>query len=60
MAGEANDTARRQITQVFVHSKVVAVDDRWAMVGSADLDGVSLHSYGDDFRGGWGGGYSVG
>jgi hypothetical protein len=51
VAGEANDTARRQITQVFVHSKVVAVDDRWAMVGSANLDGVSLRSYGDDFRG---------
>jgi hypothetical protein len=27
------------------------VDDRWAMVGSANLDGVSLHSYGDDFSG---------
>lgn len=39
------------INQVFVHSKVVAVDDRWATVGSANLDGVSLHSYGDDFTG---------
>jgi phosphatidylserine/phosphatidylglycerophosphate/cardiolipin synthase-like enzyme len=42
---------RRMINQVFVHSKVVAIDDRWAMVGSANLDGVSLHSYGDDFTG---------
>jgi phosphatidylserine/phosphatidylglycerophosphate/cardiolipin synthase-like enzyme len=50
--GEADAAGRRDITQVFVHSKVVVVDDRWAMVGSANLDGVSLHSYGDDF-GGW-------
>jgi phosphatidylserine/phosphatidylglycerophosphate/cardiolipin synthase-like enzyme len=41
----------RRINQVFVHSKVVVVDDRWATVGSANLDGVSLHSYGDDFSG---------
>jgi phosphatidylserine/phosphatidylglycerophosphate/cardiolipin synthase-like enzyme len=41
----------RRLNQVFVHSKVVTVDDRWAMVGSANLDGVSLHSYGDDFSG---------
>jgi phosphatidylserine/phosphatidylglycerophosphate/cardiolipin synthase-like enzyme len=39
------------INQVFVHSKVVLVDDRWAMVGSANLDGVSLETYGDDFSG---------
>lgn len=38
-----------QVNQVFVHSKVVTVDDRWATVGSANLDGVSLHSYGHDF-----------
>jgi Phosphatidylserine/phosphatidylglycerophosphate/cardiolipin synthases and related enzymes len=43
--------APRQVNQVFVHSKVVLVDDRWALVGSANLDGVSLHSYGDDFTG---------
>jgi phosphatidylserine/phosphatidylglycerophosphate/cardiolipin synthase-like enzyme len=40
---------RRQLNQVFVHSKIVAIDDRWLLVGSANLDGVSLHSYGDDF-----------
>jgi phosphatidylserine/phosphatidylglycerophosphate/cardiolipin synthase-like enzyme len=40
---------RRRLSQVFVHSKVVVIDDRWALVGSANLDGVSLHSYGDDF-----------
>jgi len=39
------------INQVFVHSKVVAIDDAWAMVGAANLDGLSLHSYGDDFTG---------
>jgi phosphatidylserine/phosphatidylglycerophosphate/cardiolipin synthase-like enzyme len=39
----------RRLNQVFVHSKVVAIDDRWALLGSANLDGVSLHSYGDDF-----------
>jgi hypothetical protein len=44
-------TAARAINQVFVHSKVVTIDDNWATVGSANLDGVSLHSYGDDFSG---------
>ena len=39
------------INQVFVHSKVVIIDDQWGMVGSANLDGVSLDSYGDDFSG---------
>jgi len=39
------------VSQVFVHSKVLVVDDSWAMVGSANLDGVSLYSYGDDFAG---------
>ena len=37
------------LNQLFVHSKVVTVDDGWAMVGAANLDGLSLHSYGDDF-----------
>ena len=39
------------VNQLFVHSKVITVDDEWATVGSANLDGVSLHSYGDDFAG---------
>lgn len=39
------------LNQVFVHSKVVTIDDRWALVGAANLDGLSLHSYGDDFTG---------
>ncbi|MDQ6830304.1 MAG: phospholipase D-like domain-containing protein [Gemmatimonadota bacterium] len=39
------------LNQIFVHSKVVTIDDQWATVGTANLDGVSLHSYGDDFRG---------
>ena len=40
---------RREITQVFVHSKVAVIDDAWATTGTANLDGASLHSYGDDF-----------
>jgi phosphatidylserine/phosphatidylglycerophosphate/cardiolipin synthase-like enzyme len=47
----ARTPERTQLNQVFVHSKVVAVDDVWATAGSANLDGVSLHSYGDDFTG---------
>ena len=47
----ARGPERTQLNQVFVHSKVVAVDDVWATAGSANLDGVSLHSYGDDFTG---------
>ena len=37
------------VNQIFVHSKVLIIDDECALVGSANLDGVSLHSYGDDF-----------
>ncbi len=40
-----------ELNQIFVHSKVMIVDDSWALIGSANLDGVSLHSYGDDFAG---------
>ena len=47
----AERNSRRDINQVFVHSKVVLIDDKWAMCGSANLDGVSLHSYGADFAG---------
>ncbi len=39
------------MNQVFVHSKVVTIDDAWALVGAANLDGLSLYSYGDDFIG---------
>ena len=39
------------VNQLFVHSKVLLVDDTWVTIGSANLDGVSLHSYGDDFSG---------
>ncbi|HEY4305517.1 MAG TPA: phospholipase D-like domain-containing protein [Gemmatimonadaceae bacterium] len=41
---------RIELTQTFIHSKVGIVDDRWATIGSANLDGASLHSYGDDFE----------
>jgi phosphatidylserine/phosphatidylglycerophosphate/cardiolipin synthase-like enzyme len=50
-AAPCDASGRTVINQVFVHSKVVVVDDRWAMVGSANLDGVSLQTYGDDFSG---------
>jgi phosphatidylserine/phosphatidylglycerophosphate/cardiolipin synthase-like enzyme len=49
--GDGSLASHRDINQIFVHSKVLAVDDIWATVGSANLDGVSLHSYGDDFEG---------
>lgn len=39
------------VNQLFVHSKLLVIDDRWLTMGSANLDGVSLHSYGDDFTG---------
>jgi phosphatidylserine/phosphatidylglycerophosphate/cardiolipin synthase-like enzyme len=38
------------LNQVFVHSKLIVADDRWATFGSANIDGVSLHSYGADFQ----------
>jgi phosphatidylserine/phosphatidylglycerophosphate/cardiolipin synthase-like enzyme len=50
-SGSRNCEAGVSLNQIFVHSKIVTVDDRVAIVGSANLDGVSLHSYGDDFSG---------
>ncbi|HET7461774.1 MAG TPA: phosphatidylserine/phosphatidylglycerophosphate/cardiolipin synthase family protein [Longimicrobium sp.] len=38
-----------ELTQLFIHSKTAVIDDAWATLGTANLDGVSLHSYGDDF-----------
>jgi phosphatidylserine/phosphatidylglycerophosphate/cardiolipin synthase-like enzyme len=49
-SAELRDAGVRALNQVFVHSKVIVVDDVWATVGSANVDGVSLHSYGDDFE----------
>jgi hypothetical protein len=46
----STDATRIELTQTFIHSKVSIVDDWWATVGSANLDGASLHSYGDDFE----------
>ena len=51
VAPDARGAGPATLNQVFVHSKVVVVDDVWATGGSANLDGVSLHSYGDDFTG---------
>ena len=50
-SASALDASRWSINQLFVHSKVLIVDDQWLTTGSANLDGVSLHSYGHDFRG---------
>jgi phosphatidylserine/phosphatidylglycerophosphate/cardiolipin synthase-like enzyme len=51
-AAEGRSDAGVMLNQVFVHSKVVVVDNHWAIVGSANLDGVSLDSYGSDFSSG--------
>jgi phosphatidylserine/phosphatidylglycerophosphate/cardiolipin synthase-like enzyme len=40
-----------RINQLFIHSKVMIVDDEWAAVGTSNLDGVSMGDYGDDFSG---------
>lgn len=40
-----------RINQLFIHSKVVVIDDTWAAVGTSNLDGVSMGDYGDDFSG---------
>ena len=49
-SADAASPPQRDVNQVFVHSKVLVIDDKWMTVGSANLDGVSLHSYGDDFE----------
>jgi phosphatidylserine/phosphatidylglycerophosphate/cardiolipin synthase-like enzyme len=35
--------SRLEIAHVYVHSKVAIVDDRWASVGTANVDGASLN-----------------
>lgn len=40
-----------RINQLFIHSKVIVIDDTWAAVGTSNLDGVSMGDYGDDFSG---------
>ena len=50
-SGSRSSESGVSLNQIFVHSKIVTIDDRVAIVGSANLDGVSLHSYGDDFSG---------
>jgi phosphatidylserine/phosphatidylglycerophosphate/cardiolipin synthase-like enzyme len=39
---KASETPQR-ILRGYTHAKVAVVDDKWATVGSANLDGVSLH-----------------
>jgi phosphatidylserine/phosphatidylglycerophosphate/cardiolipin synthase-like enzyme len=39
-----------RISQLFIHSKVLIVDDEWAAAGTSNLDGVSMGDYGDDFQ----------
>jgi phosphatidylserine/phosphatidylglycerophosphate/cardiolipin synthase-like enzyme len=38
-----------RISPLFIHSKVLIVDDEWAAAGTSNLDGVSMGDYGDDF-----------
>src|SRR4030095_10300641 len=38
-----NPSAR--MLPIYVHAKVGIVDDAWATIGSANLDGLSLDSY---------------
>jgi len=40
-----------RISQLFIHSKVMIVDDAWVAAGTSNLDGVSMGDYGDDFAG---------
>lgn len=40
-----------RISQLFIHSKVMIVDDAWAAAGTSNLDGASMGDYGDDFAG---------
>jgi phosphatidylserine/phosphatidylglycerophosphate/cardiolipin synthase-like enzyme len=39
---EAGENGNPRLLRTYVHAKVAIVDDKWATVGSANLDGVSL------------------
>ncbi len=39
------DSDEFQIMPVYVHSKIAIIDDTWATVGSANLDGTSLNHH---------------
>jgi phosphatidylserine/phosphatidylglycerophosphate/cardiolipin synthase-like enzyme len=41
--GASDGSKRFEIMPVYVHSKMAIVDDTWATVGSANLDGTSLN-----------------
>ncbi len=49
-AHPGRDRATR-ISQLFIHSKVIVIDDAWAACGTSNLDGVSMGNYGADFAG---------
>ena len=49
-AGHPDRPGITRISQLFIHSKVLIVDDEWAAAGTSNLDGVSMGDYGDDFE----------
>lgn len=49
----AQGAGKTRICRNYVHSKVAIVDDLWATVGSANLDGDSLVSSQNAVRAGW-------
>ena len=39
----AGGQKRFEIMPIYLHSKIAIIDDKWATVGSANLDGTSLN-----------------
>lgn len=44
-SGGASGQPVFEIMPIYVHSKVAIIDDRWATVGSANLDGTSMNCH---------------
>lgn len=38
-----SQTAKFEIAHIYMHAKVAVIDDKWATVGTANLDGASLN-----------------